>query len=114
MGHLKEFKNNWLNFSGTVGRADFWWTQLWMIVLLVVSVAPLTLLAMASKELMVLVAMVFFILFIIASFSLQTRRIRDAGYSPWFMLGHITGVTTIVPWIMCFLPTGHNKIDPLG
>ena len=86
MGHLREFKNNWLNFSGTISRSNFWWTQLWMVGLLVVAIAPLTVFAMISTELMTFVAVVAFILFAIASFSLQTRRLRDAGYSPWFML----------------------------
>ena len=49
--------------------------------------------------------------FWIASLAAMTRRIRDAGFSPWWTVATVVPLVQIVPFIFLFFPTKNNGMN---
>jgi uncharacterized membrane protein YhaH (DUF805 family) len=88
-----------LDFTGTTGRTDFWWFVL--AVVMVLALAQLV--ADATGPLpMQLVSLVVLLPWIAAC----TRRLRDAGLSPWWQLISLAPVAGILVLLyLCTFPT---------
>lgn len=79
-------------FSGTASRSEFWLFALatFIIGLILGVVSPV-----ASN--------IASLIFLIPSIAVGARRLRDAGFSPWWLLLCITGIGSIIVLIMCCL-----------
>lgn len=82
-------------FSGTASRSEFWLfvlaTAIISIILGIVGAA-----IPALSFLSTLASLIFFI----PSLAVGARRLRDAGFSPWWLLIYITGIGALVLLIM--------------
>jgi len=99
MGLISDFFKNYVNFSGRTSRKDFWLTVLIFLIIEIV----FSLLTAAVPVLGFLVWL-FGIIIIIPSLAICARRLRDAGFSPWWLLIGLTGIGTIVLLIFFLLP----------
>jgi uncharacterized membrane protein YhaH (DUF805 family)/DNA-binding XRE family transcriptional regulator len=90
-----------LEFAGTTSRADFWWFALAVAMLL----AFATLLAEASGPLPLEIASLLVLLPWVAA---CTRRLRDAGLSPWWQLISLAPVGGIL--VLLYLLTFPTKV----
>ena len=91
-----------LDFTGTTPRADFWWFALAVAMLLALA----QLIAQATGPLPLQVASLVVLLPWIAA---CTRRLRDAGLSPWWQLISLAPVVGIV--VLLYLLTFPSKQD---
>lgn len=91
---------NYKNFSGRATRSEFWWWTLLSFPAMLLALTPFSLLVALSSKLfgnenevshftfilMGIPVLIILIFFFCASLSVTIRRLRDAGYSPWFLL----------------------------
>jgi transcriptional regulator with XRE-family HTH domain len=91
-----------LEFTGITPRADFWWFALAVVMLL----AFATLLAQAVGPLPLQIASLLVLLPWIAA---CTRRLRDAGLSPWWQLISLAPVGGIL--VLLYLLTYPTKAE---
>lgn len=91
-----------LDFTGTTARADFWWFALALAMVL----AFAKLLAEAIGPLPLLIASLLVLLPWIAG---CTRRLRDAGFSPWWQLISLVPVAGIL--LLLYLLTFPAKVE---
>lgn len=91
-----------LEFSGVTARADFWWFALAVVMLL----AFAHLLAPAAGSLPLQLASLLVLLPWIAA---CTRRLRDAGLSPWWQLISLAPVGGIL--VLLYLLTYPSRVD---
>jgi transcriptional regulator with XRE-family HTH domain len=91
-----------LEFTGTTSRADFWWFTLAMAMLL----AFANLLAEAIGPLPLQIASLVVLLPWIAA---CTRRLRDAGMSPWWQLISLAPVAGIL--VLLYLLIYPTKVE---
>ena len=92
-----------LDFGGTTGRADFWWCVL--AVALVLALAELLAPALGA-----LPARIVGLVVLIPWIALCTRRLRDAGLSPWWQLiafAPVAGILVLL-YLMTF-PTATRQ-----
>lgn len=106
MKYLNNFFKQGLDFKGTTGRSDYWYTQLALLVFFMVVgfVAAFMYgffgvfisqeaLDVSSAILVIALGLVF----IVCNLSLTVRRIRDLGVSGWFYLVWL--LIGVVPYI---------------
>jgi len=89
-----------LDFSGTTARADFWWFALAVVILLALA----QLLATAVGP---LPAQLAGLLVLLPWLAACTRRLRDAGLSPWWQLISLVPVAGIL--LLLYLLTSPSK-----
>lgn len=100
-----DFWRRAFDFTGTSTRWDYLSSQLvyWFIVVIfaVVSAIVAGLLrgdsTIATVAILIILAVGF-----IPNVSLRVRRLRDAGYSPWWLLLHLIGFN-LIPELLCLL-----------
>lgn len=90
-----------LDFSGTTGRADFWWFAL--AVAMVLAFAQLIAEAVGAPLPVKLASLAVLLPWIAAC----TRRLRDAGLSPWWQLISLAPVAGIL--VLLYLLTYPTK-----
>jgi uncharacterized membrane protein YhaH (DUF805 family) len=90
-----------LEFTGTTARGDFWWFALGVIMFLAVA----QLLADVVGQLPMQIASLLALLPWIAA---CTRRLRDAGLSPWWQLISLAPVAGIL--VLLYLLTYPTKV----
>ena len=97
---LRQFWKNSFNFKGITNRSDFWITQIWLLIQIILSVIFGICFSMdeslynrgwidMNRDITPFIFFPIYILFIISlipSISLQVRRLRDAAKNPWWML----------------------------
>jgi uncharacterized membrane protein YhaH (DUF805 family) len=98
------FWKDCLKLKGRISRRDFWVTALSNVIVLAIAVSAIAL-APASKMISMLLG--FYIIGMgLASLTLQIRRIRDTGFSPWLaLLVLVPYVGSIFMIIFCCLPS---------
>ncbi|WP_432559443.1 DUF805 domain-containing protein [Granulicoccus sp. GXG6511] len=124
---LKLFFKNYAVFHGRASRSEYWWVQLWGVILAIViwALLMLTLLPTINSGstdlpigyvLVMMIAGIVSLGLVIPSISLEVRRLHDAGYSGFFSLFRLAGLG-IVPFIMCIMeskPEGVRFDNPDG
>lgn len=87
----KRFWKGYTNWGGKSTRSEFWWVVLCHVIVVGILVTPMAILGIKGSDFQtspsVILAIVFFILYIIYGFlilipniSLSVRRLRDAGF----------------------------------
>ena len=94
-----------LAFTGTTGRADFWWFALAVAMVL----AAATLLSEAAGPLPLQLAS---LLVLVPWLAACTRRLRDAGLNPWWQLISLAPVGGLV--VLLYLLTYPTKAAEPG
>ena len=132
---LKRFFSGYVKFDGRASRAEFWWAYLWQNILMLIPmgiyiVGAFTTMAVVMNsainnstssptmgiELMLgMVAWIIPLLLVslailLPSYSIMWRRLHDAGFAGPLALLSLVGLS-IVPLIMCILPTSHNALQ---
>lgn len=87
---------NYINFSGKSSRAEYWWVYLVNlmieVLLFILSLIVFTALTKDATGILIgfiigyLLASMYGLIILIPSVALATRRYRDAGVSPWWLL----------------------------
>ncbi len=90
---ISDFFKNYINFSGRTSRKDYWLT---VLLLLIVSLVLGAILPMLCG--------IWGLIVLLPSLAICARRLRDAGFSPWWLLLLLTGIGEIVILIMTLMP----------
>jgi len=90
---ISDFFKNYINFSGRTSRKDYWLTVLLLLIVSLVLGAILQVLCVIWE-----------LIILLPSLAICARRLRDAGFSPWWLLLLLTGIGGIVILIMTLLP----------
>ncbi len=79
-------------FEGTASRQEYWlFFAVNFVVGLVLGIIPI-------------VDMIYALAVLLPGLAVAARRLRDAGFSPWWLLLLLTGIGLLVVLIMCALP----------
>lgn len=91
---LNVITKKYLAFDGKADRPEFWYFTLFSFIFSIVFsfLGPLV--------------FVYYLAVLCPSIAVAARRLRDAGFSPWWLLCSLFfGFGGIVPFIMCMLPS---------
>lgn len=115
---VKAFYKNYFNFSGRALRSEYWWPQVFFILLYVIMFAGAALLGETIGGFWVIVIFLVILASIIPSISVTVRRLHDSDKSGWFyLLGLIPFVGFYILYLVIIKGTdGPNRFgpDPLG
>lgn len=97
---MELFKKNFIDvilqkyiaFEGRADRAEFWYFTLFNFIFSIV------------LSFIFPVSLIYVLAVLCPSLAVATRRLRDAGFSPWWLLCCIVGAA-IIPLIMCAFPS---------
>ncbi|MBF0697737.1 DUF805 domain-containing protein [Actinomyces bowdenii] len=131
---VKRFFQRYAQFRGYASQSEYWWVQLFLVILQVIGyimvIGPLMAAAVATSEDptvaessaaalgagTVVFALIFFVVFlalIIPSLSLSVRRLHDAGYSGWMvLLMFVPYAGAIAPIVFGLLPSKPENYRP--
>lgn len=110
---LKSYKAFWLksfDFKGKTNRQQFWLVSALnvIIILILASIAVALGMLYGNSAITIPVALAFVYAFatIVPSISIQVRRLRDAGLSPWLIVcSLIPYVGGLILFVMALLPS---------
>lgn len=85
---VKTCYSKYATFSGVASRSEFWW---FFLAAIVINSVVTNILGPSS-----LTQVILFLATGIPSIAVGVRRLRDAGFSPWWMLLAITGIGILV------------------
>ena len=98
---LRQFWKNSFNFKGITKRSDFWITQVWLLIQIIVSVifgiflfidasgieiGDIDIMSRDIRPFILFPIYILSIISLIPSIALQVRRLRDAAKNPWWIL----------------------------
>jgi uncharacterized membrane protein YhaH (DUF805 family) len=119
-GAISNFFYHYVDFRGRSSRSE--WGYIWLFNGLLV--LPLLFLTLVSEDLGAVVFGLYFFGTIIPSVALTARRLRDAGYSPfWMFLSFVPFVGGILVFVLCLFPPAYpadfsfysdNELDDKG
>ena len=107
----KKFWKNYVNFTGTSSRGDYWWVFLCNIIVeFVLGLIPIWKYTMTYPGMnyslsMSYLVFIYELAILVPSIAIVARRFRDAGKSPWLMLLFLIPLANIYPLIILFLPS---------
>lgn len=115
---VKAFYKNYVNFSGRASRSEYWWPQLFIIILYLIMVAGASLLGETIGGILGLIIGLIVLASLIPSISVTVRRLHDNDKSGWFIL---LGLIPFVGFYLLYLyiikgTDGPNRFgpDPVG
>ena len=96
---IKTFFSKYFDFSGRTSRKDFWLTWLCLILLgIVICVVTMIL------PVLLFISWVYGLIILIPSLAIGARRLRDAGFSPLWLLLLLTGIGGLILIILWIFP----------
>lgn len=96
---IKTFFSKFFDFSGRTSRKDFWLTWLCLILLgIVIGVVTMIL------PVLLFISWVYGLIILIPSLAIGARRLRDAGFSPLWLLLLLTGIGGLILIILWIFP----------
>ena len=99
VGLIKTFFSKYFDFSGRTSRKDFWLTWLCLILLgIVMGVVTMIL------PVLLFISWVYGLIILIPSLAIGARRLRDAGFSPLWLLLLLTGIGGLILIILWIFP----------
>ena len=105
----KAFWKSSFDFKGRTRRADFWLAIFANTIALFAFVVAGLLFVMLVGDFATVapfaIVVAYFIVTIVPSISIQVRRLRDAGFSPWFLLLTLVPYVGLVLFIMYLQPS---------
>lgn len=122
IGAVKLFFHNYATFSGRANRAEYWWVQLFVVLLTLAALAAGALIGAAvsdEQDTMTGVALILagltFLPLILPAIALVVRRLHDSNLSGWWYLlalaPYIGGVALLVMMLLPGTP-GPNRFGP--
>jgi uncharacterized membrane protein YhaH (DUF805 family) len=117
---VRSVYTNYFKFAGRASRSEYWWFQLWLVLVVVAwLVIGIGLGRATSSSLIIglfsLVILVVYLLSIIPSLAVICRRLHDSDHSGWwFWITLIPWVGALILLIFTVLPStpGYNKYGP--
>ncbi|AIG65484.1 DUF805 domain-containing protein [Weissella tructae] len=121
---LKDFWTKMFDYKGRDDRKSFWVGYLGNAVIIVAVYLFISILMGVVSGFMeledegllvlevILLTNLILAMFIywIASLPAMTRRLRDAGFSPWWTVATMVPMLQIVPFILWFFPTKNDRM----
>ena len=98
---------NYFNFHGRARRSEYWWFYLLSMVV------AITALIFDTQNSLPYFTMLYLIIFITPSLSLQTRRLHDTNKSAWLLLLYFVPLINIALLVMA-TEQGHQGINKYG
>ena len=96
---IKTFFSKYFDFSGLTSRIEFWLTWLCLILLgIVIGVVTMIL------PVLLFISWVYGLIILIPSLAIGARRLRDAGFSPLWLLLLLTGIGGLILIILWIFP----------
>ena len=96
---IKTFFSKYFDFSGRTSRKDFWLTWLCLILLgILIGVVTMIL------PVLLFISWVYGLIILIPSLAIGARRLRDAGFSPLWLLLLLTGIGGLILIILWIFP----------
>ena len=96
---IKTFFSKYFDFSGRTSRKDFWLTWLCLILLgIVIGVVTMIL------PVLLFISWVYGLIILIPSLAIGARRLRDAGFSPLWLLLLLIGIGALILIILWIFP----------
>lgn len=93
---------NYCNFSGRASRSEFWWYELFMLLVnALCSLIPMVLGDTVGGAITGVISL----LLILPTLGLMARRLHDIGRSAWWLLLILTGIGTILLIIWWIMPS---------
>ena len=83
---VKAFYSNYVNFSGRALRSEYWWPQLFIILLYVLMIVVVLALGETIGGIFSIIIMLIMLGSIIPAISVTVRRLHDHDKSGWFIL----------------------------
>ncbi|MBR2196145.1 MAG: DUF805 domain-containing protein [Salinivirgaceae bacterium] len=96
---IKTFFSKYFDFSGRTSRKDFWLTWL-LLFLLTIVIGVIT----AVVPVLGIVTWIWSLIILIPSLAMGARRLRDAGFSPWWLLLLLIGIGALILIILWIFP----------
>jgi uncharacterized membrane protein YhaH (DUF805 family) len=96
---IKTCFSKYVDFSGRATRSEYWFWQLFLVVLCFV----LVILSTAAHSPMVLLLGALGL--ILPSLAVEARRLRDGGFSPWLLLISLIPYVGIAVLVLCCMPS---------
>ena len=96
---IKTFFSKYFDFSGRTSRKDFWLTWLCLFLLTIV-IGVIT----AVVPVIGIVTWIWSLIILIPSLAMGARRLRDAGFSPWWLLLLLIGIGALILIILWIFP----------
>ena len=116
---VRSVYGNYAKFDGRASRSEYWWFQLFVILVAVAWVIVAVLFASARVYSLITIVgigiLLFYLATIIPSFAVICRRLHDSDRSGWwFWITLIPYVGALILLIFLVLPStpGHNKFGP--
>ena len=112
---------NWKNFRGRACRSEFWYFTLAVFLIAVaISIIEISIGIVdldSSDPQQGILSNIFFLMIMIPSLSVTSRRLQDRGFSGWWQLSYFVVVGIFIIPIICMLPAKENEnkwgTDPL-
>lgn len=109
-----KFLNNFMNFSGTASRSDFWWPMLanYLLAFIILFVASFIFNPSDSNyySQMTTLSTILGVIVWFGTLSLQFRRLHDSDHSSgWILIQMVPIIGTICYFILLILPTTKNR-----
>ena len=102
---------NWNNFSGRACRSEFWYFCLAaVLVQVIISIIEIAtgMVDFESAEMGIL-SIIFFLLILVPSISVTSRRLQDRGLSGWWQLLYLTIIGYPVIVVLNMLPAKEDE-----
>ncbi len=114
---IKAFYKNYVKFDGRSSRSEYWWPQLYFILLYVVILAG-SVLGETIGGILALIIGLIILASIIPAISVTIRRLHDNDKSGWFFLLTLVPIVSLYILYLCIIKgtDGPNRFgpDPLG
>ena len=102
---------NWNNFSGRACRSEFWYFVLAVfLVSIIISIIEIATGMVDFESVgMGILSIIFFLLILVPSISVTSRRLQDRGWSGWWQLLYLTIIGYPVIVVLNMLPAKEDE-----
>ena len=110
---IKTCLTKFATFDGRASRSEYWWFQLFYVIVVIVAVILDGVLVGGNVETAGALEIVSQLILILPSLAVTARRLHDVDRSGWWMLVGIT-IVGLIPLIIWFLAPGTSKKNKYG
>ncbi len=117
---VRSVYRNYAKFDGRASRSEYWWFQLFVILVILAGYFVTALLAIATRSyglfgLAVIALVVFWIATLIPTLAVTVRRLHDSDKSGWWLLiiflPYVGAFVVLIFTLLASTP-GHNRYGP--
>ena len=110
---IKSCFKKFATFEGRASRSEFWWFQLFYMMVVLVAVILDGLLVGGNMESAGALEIVSQLILLLPALAVTARRLHDVDKSGWWMLIAIT-IVGLIPLFIWYLAPGTNKKNKFG